>query len=156
MKADLKVVAVLQAALGAHWLAMEQYRAQAAHLARAGYSRLAKAAAADVAEEGEHADRLLRRLEEFEVAPAYDHPSPLFPRLPDYVGMLEANLRLEQAACDLEREGVVICRLAQDEQTARLLAENLAGSEESVVKLEAALAQIRAVTLPQWLAGMME
>ena len=153
MKADPKVLVALQASLQAHWLAMETYRAQAAHLGRAGYGPLAKAAAEDVAEEGEHADRLLRRLEEFEVAPGYDHPSPMFPRLPDYVGLLEANLRLEQGACEIEREGIAACRAAQDERTALLLAENLAGSEASIVKIEAALAQIRAVTLPQWLAS---
>ncbi len=148
------VITALQMSLAAHWLALETYRCQAAHFARAGYPRLAAQAAEDVKEEGEHADRLLARLEQFDTLPDTAHPAPVWPRLPDYVGLLQANLALETAAAQVERDGILAARAVADERTAALLAENLEGSEASVVQLEAALRTIATVGVDQYLAAM--
>lgn len=155
MNATAPVTAALQLCLSLHWLALELYRAQAAHFARAGYAKLASAAVADVAEEGEHADRLLRRLEELDTPADYAHPPAQWPRLPDYPGLLAANLALEQAALQAERDAILTARAAGDERTAALLAENLEGSEASVVAIEAQQRVIAGVGLDQYLASML-
>lgn len=144
------IIEALQAALRAHWTAIEAYTTQATHFARWGYGRLATAAAEDAAEERTHCNRLLERLETFAVPPAYDHAAPVWPA-GDIPGILAANLALETAAAAVERAGIETAREFGDEITAKLLGKNLAGSEESIRTLEAQQFLITQTGLQNWL-----
>lgn len=146
------VTEALLAALAAHWTAIEQYSAQSAHFKRWGYSKLADAATVDANEEREHLNWLLLRLEDFDIDPGYAHKAPVWPRH-DYPGILEANLALETAVCDLERAGIVAARAAGDDQTADILSDNLSGTEKSMREIEAIQRQIAVVGLDNYLAN---
>lgn len=155
MNGNPEVITNLQRSLSLHWTALEAYRAQAAHFARHGYGKLAERAKADVSEEAEHADRLLGRLAELDAVADYAHAAPRWPELPDMPALLLANYDLEKAACEAEREAIRVARTAGDERTALLLAENLEGSESALVEIEAAMRQIAATGVDQWLAAML-
>lgn len=143
----------LQRSLALHWAAIEAYAAQAENFARNGYPKLAEAARADASEEREHAARLLARLEFWDQSPSTLHPASTWPRLPDFSGILTHNLGMEQSAADVERAGILACRLAGDEGTAAVLAENLEGSEASIAEITAAQRVIAAIGLDNYLAN---
>ena len=145
------VINALQASLRAHWTAVEQYTSQSAHFARWGYSKLAGAAHDDAKEERAHAKRLLARLEYFDTVPAYDHTAPVWPRH-DLVGILASNLALENAAAQIERDGIIAARTVGDETTATLFTVNLADSEESIRAIEADQKQIAQMGLENFLS----
>lgn len=145
------VEAALQLIAGLHWQAIEQYAIQAAHFARWGYSKLAADAAADAAEEREHLAKVAERLEFYDVQATCEHDRPEWPRH-DYEGILAANLALETRVMEAERGCILVARGAGDELTALVFAELLAGSEESVKKIEAAMRQIDQIGLDNYLA----
>ena len=146
------IIEALQAAVRLHWTAIEQYTAQAAHLARQGYRVLAATLLEDAAEERQHLDRLLARLEVLETSPATDHTQPNWPRQ-DVPGLFQANLSLEQTAAATERAGILTAREAGDEITAKILGDLLSGSEKSVAEIEAELGLITALGLQNYLAN---
>lgn len=106
----------------------------------------------DVEEEVGHLDKLVERLEQFDCVCAMEHDLPEFPRMPDIKGILEANLKLEKAACDCERDCILDARAAGDELTAKLVAENLEGSEDAITEIEADLRQLETIGVDNWLA----
>lgn len=146
------VEAALQLSVGLHWTAIEQYAAQAAHFERWGYPKLAAEAAEDAAEERGHLAAVLARLEFYDIAPAYDHAKPEWPRH-DFEGILAANYALETKAMEVERGNVVTARGSGDEITAGVFASLLAGSEEAVAKIEAARRVIEQIGLDNYLAA---
>lgn len=148
------VADALQYLVSAHLTAIEQYEGQGAHFERWGYPKLAEARKADVSEEREHLGRLLARLEFFDISPTCEHPSPVWPRH-DLVGILAANLALESGAAMAERQAILECRAAGDELSARIIAENLEGSERGVSEIEAARIVIQQVGLGNYLASQM-
>ena len=147
-----EVTAALQSSLAAHWLAIETYVSQAAHLARIGYTKLAARAAEDANEEREHATKLLARLEAFGLAPEFAHRPPEWPRN-DVPGIFTANLALENEAASIERAGIIVARGNGDDITAELLSDNLAGSESSIIEIEAQQALIAQMGLENYLAN---
>lgn len=147
-----EVTRALQVSLALHWMAAETYAAQAAHFARWGYAKLDEAAAADAAEEREHAGRLLARLEFYDVPPEMAHAVASWPRH-DMQGILSANLAMERQAAEVERAAVLACREAGDEVTAAVFAENLDGSEAAVREITAALKVIAQIGLDNWLSA---
>ena len=147
------VISALQAALVVHWTAIETYTGQAAHFLRNGYPLLAGKAKEDAEEERGHAAKLLARLEFWDQSPIYTHSSPNWPRLPDFNGILAANLQLENDAAAIERAGILTARAAGDERTAEILADNLKGSEEAIEAITAAQRLIVAIGLDNYLAN---
>lgn len=130
------VIDILQRSVSLHLTAIEQYQGQAKHFSRWGYEKLGKRYEEDVEEERGHLSKVVERLEFYDVSPDYTHAAPKWPRH-DYTGVLQANLELESAAMEFEREAVQIARDAGDELTAKAFARLLAGSEASVAEIEA-------------------
>jgi bacterioferritin (cytochrome b1) len=154
MPAAAPAVAVaLQNLVGAHLTAIEHYVSLEQHFRRWGYSKLAAAAGADVAEERGHLDRLLGRCEYFDLPTDMDHPCPVWPRH-DLPGILNASLDLETATATAERQAVLTCRGVGDELSALVFAANLEGSEDSIEKIEAARLQISQMGLDNYLSAM--
>ena len=153
MEASQGVVAVLQDALELHWCVIETYRCQAAHFRRHGYDKLAAELKHEADEEGEHADRLIYRLEELDAVPSCACECEDHPRLPDMVELLRFNLNIERETCEVERAGITTARAAKDEMTARVLETNLHETEEAIVRIEAQLRQIDVCGVDQWLSA---
>lgn len=153
MKAINKIIIeALQAVVSLHLTAIEQYTGQAKHFSRWGYSKLASAAEADAKEEQEHLAKLLSRLEEFDTQPVFTHDAPSYPQK-DLLGILASNMALETKAAQAESQAVLQCREAGDEITAKIFADNLEGSEEAIVKIEAMQSQIADMTLQNFLSA---
>ena len=153
MNASKDLVDLLQNALELHWCAIETYRCQAAHFRRHGYGKLADELKHEAEEEGEHAERLIYRLEEFDVAPSCACDCQDHPRLPDIQNLLRFNLDIERETCELERAGITLARTSKDEKTARILELNLNETEEAIVRIEAQLRQIDVCGVDQWLSA---
>ncbi len=146
------VVQTLQAAAALHLTAIENYQAQAEHLDRWGYGKLAAACREDAEEERGHLRDVLARLEFYDAETPYAHEQPDWPRH-DYEGILAANLALESAAMEVERAAVVACRAVGDELSALVFAKLLAGSEASVAEIEAVQKVIEQIGLDNYLAN---
>ncbi len=144
------VVDALQSSCRLHLTAVEHYAGLAAHLERWGY-RLGDRYREDADEEAEHLRKVMGRLEYFDVAPSLDHKLPAWPRH-DYAGILAANLSLETAAAAVERANIAVCREAGDEQSALVFVELLAGSEASIMQIEAAQKVIEEIGLDNYLS----
>lgn len=146
------VIDALQASVRLHLTAIEHYQAVSEHLGRWGYSKLASKYAEDVSEEREHLKKCMERLEFYDVQPTYEHDSPEWPRH-DFEGILAANLALETATAQTERQNVLTARSVGDEQSALVFASLLEGSEDSVKEIEAAQKVIEQIGLDNYLAN---
>lgn len=152
LAAAAEVVAALQASLALHWTAIEHYSTIAAHLSRIGYAKLGDRFTADAHEERGHARAVLDRLEFYGIQPDYRHEPPSWPRQ-DVPGILAASLALELKAAAVERNNTATARAANDELTALVFADLLAGSEDSVRKITADQLVIDQVGIDNWLAN---
>jgi len=148
--ASTDVVDALQASCRLHLTAIEHYTGLAAHLERWGY-KLGDRYRDDAKEERGHLRAVMERLEFFDVAPSLDHKLPAWPRH-DYTGILAASLLLETAAAAVERANIAVCREAGDEQSALVFVVLLAGSEKSILEIEAAQKVISEIGLDNYLA----
>lgn len=151
MKIQPEVIAALHASAEAHWTAIHTYTAQAAHLKRAGYRKLAEALDDDVEEEQRHLRKLAKRLELGGQSLKASGGEGDWER-GDYGSILECNLALERAAADIERAGVKTAREAMDEGSADVFEHNLRGTEDGIEELEAQQQQIRDIGLDNFLA----
>ena len=149
--ATTDVVDALQASCRLHLTAVEHYAGLAEHLARWGYEKLGERYRDDSGEERDHLRAVMSRLEYYDVAPSLDHKLPAWPRH-DYAGILAANLLLETAAAAVERANIAVCREAGDEQSALVFVELLAGSEASILRIEATQKVIEEIGLDNYLA----
>jgi bacterioferritin len=145
------ILDALNESVSAHLTAIEQYASQAALFARSGYSKLAGRATADAEEERTHLAKLFGRIVFYDSAAVFTHKGPDYPT-GDLIGILSANLFLENAAAEIERRGIQTARQFGDEGTASIFTENLEGSEASVLEIEAIQSQIAAMTLGQYLS----
>lgn len=150
--ADQSVIDALQASVVLHLTAIEHYATLATHLDRWGYSKLGAKYVEDANEERDHLKLVVSRLEFYDVAPVLTHTAPSWPRH-DFVGILDANLTLEQTAATVERSNVIASRAVGDELSALVFAELLHGSEESIRKIEAVQAVITQIGLDNFLAN---
>jgi bacterioferritin len=146
------VISSLQRGVSLHLTAIENYQAQSAHFGRWGYSKLAEKYANDVEEERGHLQKLLERLEYYDVQPTYEHDSPSWPRH-DYEGILEANYELETAAAEAEKAAILVCRSVGDEQSAKVFAKNLKGSDDSIGEIEAIQRVLGQIGVDNYLAN---
>lgn len=153
MTIDPEVKRLLLASVAAHWEAIEQYTGQVAHFAAWGYPRLAEAVGADPDEERGHLARLMERLEFFDEST--DAPEPIEPTWPrhDLEGILAANLDLEEAAAQIERDGCAAALKTGDYGTFYVFRQNLKGSEEGALAIRAMQRKVADQTLPNLLSA---
>lgn len=146
------VIDALQESVRLHWAAIHHYAILATHFARWGYPKLAAEFEADTKEEHEHLDRLLERLEFYDVAPKfYPTAQEDLPRH-DLPAILEANLKLERTAAAVEEAGIKRAREKADEITALAFSENLKGSVDAIQTITAAQRVIGQIGLDNFLA----
>lgn len=141
----------LNASVSAHWTAIEAYTAMTHRLGVGlGLSALADHFKAEADDERTHLARLVARLEFLGADRTFAHDAPAVPG--DVPGMLDAAGTLENRAATIERAGIRACRDEADEGSAAVLAENLEGSEESILWLAQQRRQIGLMGLDNWLA----
>jgi len=145
------VVELLKKSLNIHWQQTTVLTAQAAHLERWGYKKLAAVFKADALQEHEHATINIARLEFFD----QDYQpltiaSPSWTRH-DMVAMINYNLASVREASAAERATIVASRSVGDEITANVMIPLLEGSEEGIALYESYLKLIEQMGLDNFL-----
>lgn len=126
------VIELLKKSLNIHWQQTTSLTAQAVHLERWGYKKLAAIFEADAKEEHEHAIINLQRLEFFDVdyQPLVVSP-PVWTRH-DMVAMIKYNLDSVREAAATERATITAARAIGDEMTANTMIPLLKGSDDGI------------------------
>jgi bacterioferritin (cytochrome b1) len=146
------VIELLKKSLNIHWQQTTVLSAQADHLDRWGYKKLAEVIKADAKEEHEHAMINLSRLEFFDAdyQPLVVQP-PVWSRH-DMLAMIKYNLASVQEASAAERATIVAARSIGDEMTANVMIPLLKGSEDGIVLYEGYLKLIEQMGLDNFLS----
>jgi bacterioferritin (cytochrome b1) len=147
-----EVISLLKQSLNVHWQQATALTAQAVHLERWGYKKLAEVIKADAEQEHKHAAENIKRLEFFDV----DY-QPLVVSQPswtrhDMVALIQYNLNSVREAAAAERETIVAARAIGDEMTANMMIPLLQGSEDGIVLYEAYLKLIEQMGLDNFLS----
>lgn len=145
------VVELLKTSLNIHWQQLTVLSAQAIHLDRWGYKKLAATIKADALQEHEHAMINLTRLEFFdaEYQPLTVAP-PTWTRH-DMLAMINYNLDSVRQASAAERATIVAARSVGDEMTANVMIPLLQGSEDGIELYEGMLKLISQMGLDNFL-----
>lgn len=145
------VIELLKKSLNIHWQQTTVLTAQAEHLQRWGYKKLAAIFKADAIQEQTHAVINIKRLEFFD---ADYQPlivsSPVWKRH-DMVAMINYNLDSVREASAAERATIVAARAVGDEITANMLIELLQGSEDGIELYESFLKLIEQMGIDNFL-----
>lgn len=146
------VIKLLKQSLNIHWQQTTALTAQAAHLERWGYKKLADIIKADAEEEHQHAIENLKRLEFFDAdyQPLVVSP-PAWTRH-DMLAMINYNLASVREAAQAERATIVAARAAGDELTANMMIPLLQGSENGIALYEGYLKLIEQMGLDNFLS----
>lgn len=146
-----EVVELLKKSLNIHWQQTTVLSAQAVHLNRWGYKKLADVLEADAKEEHEHAMINLQRLEFFDVdyQPLSVNP-PSWTRH-DMVALINYNLNSVREAAATERATISAARSVGDEMTANIMIPLLKGSEDGITLYEGYLKLIDQMGLDNFL-----
>lgn len=149
---DSTTVDCLKVSLNIHWQQTTVLSAQAVHLDRWGYKKLAEVIKEDAKQEHEHAMINLARLEFFDAdyQPLIVQP-PVWKRH-DVVQMIKYNLGSVQEASKAERATIVAARSVGDELTANIMIPLLQGSEDGIVLYEGFLKLIEQMGLDNFLS----
>lgn len=145
------VIELLKKSLNIHWQQTTSLSAQAVHLERWGYKKLAQVIKADAEEEHQHAMVNLHRLEFFDVdyQPLSVNP-PSWSRH-DMMGLINYNLNSVREAAAAERATITAARAVGDEMTANLMIPLLKGSEDGIELYEGYLKLIDQMGLDNFL-----
>lgn len=145
------VIELLQKSLNIHWQQTTSLSAQAVHLDRWGYKKLAEIIKADAEEEHQHSIINLKRLEFFDVdyQPLIISP-PTWTRH-NMVAMIEYNLASVREAAAVERLTITAARAIGDELTANIMIPLLQGSENGIALYESYLKLIEQLGLDNFL-----
>lgn len=145
------LIELLKKSLNIHWQQTTVLSAQAVHLERWGYKKLAAVIKADSLEEHEHAMINLTRLEFFDIdyQPLVVSP-PAWTRH-DMVAMINYNLSSVREASAVERATIVAARAVGDELTANIMIPLLQGSEEGIRLYEGYLQLIKQMGVDNFL-----
>lgn len=145
------VIDLLKKSLNIHWQQTTVLTAQAAHLERWGYKKLAEIIKADAKQEQEHAMVNLSRLEFFDqdYQPLTIAP-PTWTRH-DMLAMIRYNLDSVREASAAERATIVAARAVGDEMTANIMIPLLQGSEDGIILYEGYLKLIEQMGLDNFL-----
>ena len=149
MKGNDDVVAMLNKVLYNELTAINQYFLHSRMLRNWGVTKLAKYEYEESLDEMRHADRLIERILFLEGLPNLQVLGKLFIG-EDVEEILKCDLRQEQLAIPLLREGIALCERANDYVSRRLLEEILANEEEHVDGLEAQFELIKRVGLQNY------
>ena len=146
------VIELLKKSLNIHWQQTTVLSAQAVHLERWGYKKLAEAIKADAMEEHQHAMINLARLEFFDAdyQPLSVNP-PSWTRH-DMVAMIQYNLNSVREASAAERATILAARAVGDELTANVMIPLLQGSEDGITLYEGYLKLIEQMGLDNFLS----
>lgn len=145
------VVTWLKKSLDIHWQQTTVLSAQAVHLDRWGYKKLAAIIRADALEEHQHAIINLTRLEFFD----QDH-QPLIVSPPswtrhDMLAIINYNLASVREAAAAEKATIVAARAVGDELTANIMIPLLQGSEDGIALYEGYLKLIEQMGIDNFL-----
>lgn len=145
------VVDLLKKSLNIHWQQTTVLSAQAVHLDRWGYKKLAAVIKADAIQEQEHAMINLSRLEFFDqdYQPLMVAP-PAWTRH-DMLALINYNLASVREASAAERATIVAARAVGDEITANIMLPLLQGSEDGIELYEGFLKLIDQMGLDNFL-----
>jgi bacterioferritin (cytochrome b1) len=147
-----EVISLLKQSLNVHWQQTTSLSAQAVHLDRWGYKKLAAIIKKDAEEEHEHAMINLKRLEFFDVDYQPLIVSPQSWARHDMVAMIEYNLQSVREAASVEKATIVAARAMGDELTANSMIPLLQGSENGIEIYESYLKQISQMGLDNFLS----
>lgn len=146
-----KVVELLKKSLNIHWQQTTALSAQAVHLDRWGYKKLAETFKADAKEEHEHAMINLTRLEFFDVDYQPLTVSPPSWTRHDMLAMINYNLESVREASATERAIIAEARSVGDELTANMTIPLLQGSEDGIILYEGMLKLIEQMGIDNFL-----
>jgi bacterioferritin (cytochrome b1) len=146
------VIELLKQSLNIHWQQTTSLSAQAMHLERWGYTKLADIIRKDAEEEHQHAIVNIKRLEFFDVdyQPLVINP-PVWKRH-DMLGMIQYNLNSVREASATERATIVAARAIGDEITANIMIPLLQGSENGIELYEGYLKLIEQMGIDNFLS----
>ena len=145
------VIELLKTSLNIHWQQCTALTAQAVHLERWGYKKLAAVIREDAEQEHQHASENIKRLEFFDV----DY-QPLIVNQPtwtrhDMVALIQYNLNSVREAAAAERATITAARSVGDEMTANIMIPLLQGSEDGIRLYESYLKLIEQMGLENFL-----
>ena len=145
------VINLLKQSLNIHWQQTTSLTAQAVHLERWGYKKLAAIIKEDAEEEHQHATINIERLEFFDIdyQPLSVNP-PSWTRH-DMVAMINYNLNSVREAAVVERATITAARAVGDEITAHIMIPLLQGSENGIKLYETYLKLIEQMGLDNFL-----
>ena len=145
------VIELLKKSLNIHWQQTTALTAQAVHLERWGYKKLAAVIKEDAEEEHQHATANIQRLEFFDVdyQPLSVNP-PSWTRH-DMVAMINYNLSSVREAAAAERATITAARSVGDELTANMMIPLLEGSEKGIQLYESYLKLIEQMGIDNFL-----
>lgn len=146
-----QVIDLLKQSLNIHWQQTTSLTAQAIHLERWGYKKLASVIKEDAEEEHKHSAINLQRLEFFDIdyQPIIINP-PSWTRH-DMVAMIQYNLNSVREAAATERATITAARSVGDEITANIMIPLLKGSEDGIELYEGYLKLIEQMGIDNFL-----
>ena len=144
-------IELLKKSLNIHWQQTTALTAQAEHLDRWGYKKLAAIFKADAIQEQTHAAINVARLEFFDVDYQPLIVSPPSWKRHDMIAMIQYNLNSVREASATERATIVAARAVGDEITANVLIPLLEGSEEGIALYESFLKLIEQMGIDNFL-----
>jgi hypothetical protein len=146
------VIELIKKSLNIHWQQTTALTAQAEHLDRWGYKKLAAIIKEDSRQEQEHSAINIKRLEFFDADyQPLTVSTPVWKRH-DMVAMIQYNLDSVREASVTERATIVAARSVGDEITANMFIELLQGSEDGIVLYESYLRLIQEMGLDNFLS----
>ena len=145
------VTELLKQSLNIHWQQTTSLTAQAVHLERWGYKKLAAVIKADAEEEHQHAAANIERLEFFDVDYQPLTVSPPVWTRHDMVAMINYNLNSVREAAATERATITAARAVGDEMTAHMMIPLLQGSEDGIKLYESYLKLIEQMGIDNFL-----
>jgi bacterioferritin (cytochrome b1) len=146
-----EVIDLLKKSLNIHWQQTTELTAQAVHLERWGYKKLATIFKKDAEQEHEHATINIDRLEFFDADYQPLIISPTAWKRHDMLSMIQYNLNSVREAAAAEKETIVAARAVGDEMTANIMIPLLQGSEDGIRLYEGFLKLIEQMGLDNFL-----
>ena len=146
------VIELIKKSLNIHWQQTTVLTAQAEHLERWGYKKLAAIIKEDAIQEQTHAAINIKRLEFFDTDYQPLVVSPPVWKRHDMVAMINYNLDSAREASAAERATIVAARAVGDEITANMFIELLEGSEGGIQLYEGYLKLIDQMGLDNFLS----
>ena len=145
------VIELIKTSLNIHWKQTTVLTAQAEHLQRWGYKKLAAIIKEDAIQEQTHAAINIKRLEFFDVdyQPLILNP-PAWKRH-DMVAMIQYNLNSVREASAAERATIVAAMEIGDQITVQMFIELLQGSEDGIELYEGFLKLIEQMGVDNFL-----